>query len=178
MNDEMVDIVDESGKVLRQVLKTEAHKHGWLHKCVIGYLRDGDNWELVAQASHKQDAGQYVAPVGGHVKAGESETDALLRECEEEIGTRNVTYKPVSEIIFHRNIIGRDENHLFIIYEILTTDKIHLNEESVSIKKFTSNELKKALVASPEKFGDAFYFVLEKFYPEYLPTTWVKRWDK
>lgn len=28
--DEQVDIIDENGNVLRQALKTDAHKHGWL----------------------------------------------------------------------------------------------------------------------------------------------------
>ena len=39
MEEEIVDIIDEFGKVLRQAPKTEAHKHGWLHKTVIGYLK-------------------------------------------------------------------------------------------------------------------------------------------
>jgi 8-oxo-dGTP pyrophosphatase MutT (NUDIX family) len=176
MDDEVVDIVDETGKVLRQELKTDAHKHGWLHKAVVGYVRNGNRWSLVAQAADRQDPGQYVAPVGGHVKAGESEIDALYRECEEEIGTRNISFKPVGEIVFHRQVIGRDENHLFYLYEISTSDKINLGAEAVSIKSFTKPALKKALVDTPEKFGDAYYFVLENFYPEYLPATYKKRW--
>jgi 8-oxo-dGTP pyrophosphatase MutT (NUDIX family) len=87
MDEELVDVVDESGNVLRQELKTEAHKHGWLHKTAIGYLKYGEDWALVRQAADRQDAGQLVAPVGGHIKAGESDVDGLLRECEEEIGT-------------------------------------------------------------------------------------------
>jgi 8-oxo-dGTP pyrophosphatase MutT (NUDIX family) len=92
MTGEIVDIIDESGKVLHQATKEEAHEHGWLHKTVISCLRYGDDWGLVTQAGHKQDAGQLVHPVGGHVKAGESEEDALLRESEEEIGTENIDF--------------------------------------------------------------------------------------
>ena len=62
-NDEIVDVVDETGEVLRQAGKHEAHKQGWLHKTVIGYLKYGDDWALVCQASDRQDAGQWVAPV-------------------------------------------------------------------------------------------------------------------
>ncbi|HEX9153616.1 MAG TPA: NUDIX domain-containing protein [Candidatus Saccharimonadales bacterium] len=169
MAEEIVDIVDEGGKVLRQAPKNEAHRHGWLHKTVIGCLRDGEDWVLVCQASDRQDAGQLVAPVGGHVQADESEEDALLREAEEEIGTRNIDYKLVGRAIFHRQVIGRDENHLFIVHEISTDDEIVLNEESVSFERFTKEKLKAALVERPENFGDAYYFVLEKFYPDYLP---------
>ncbi len=177
MTEEIIDIIDESGEVLRQAPKSEAHKHGWLHKTVIGYLRDGEDWILVCQASDRQDAGQLVAPVGGHVQAGESETDALLREAEEEIGTRNIDYKLIGRAVFHRQVIGRDENHLFIVHEISTDNEIVLNEESVSFERFTKEELKKALVERPQSFGDAYYFVLEKFYPDYLPATWENRYE-
>jgi 8-oxo-dGTP pyrophosphatase MutT (NUDIX family) len=171
---EIVDIIDDSGKVLRQELKTEAHKHGWLHKTVIGYLKYGDDWALVRQAADRQDAGQLVAPVGGHVTAGESELDALLRESEEEIGTRNITYKHIGDAQFHRQVISRDENHLFIVYEIATDGPINLNEESVAIERFSSADLKQALAEQPKDFGAAYYFVLEHFYPTFLPDGYIR----
>lgn len=177
MAEEIIDIVDENGDVLRQATKSEAHEQGWLHKTVIGYVRDGEDWVLACQASDRQDAGQLVAPVGGHVQAGETEIDALLRESEEEIGTRNITYKSIGRAIFHRQVIGRDENHMFIVYEISTQDELVLNEESVSLERFSKNELKKALVDRPDGFGNAYYFVLEKFYPDYLPSDWQKRYE-
>jgi len=177
MDEELVDVIGENAKVLRQELKTDAHKSGSLHKCVIGYLKYGDDWALVCQAADRQDAGQLVAPVGGHVKAGESDLDALLREAEEEIGTRNIVYKYIGSKAFHRQVIGRDENHLFIVYEISTDDPILLNEESVAIERFTADDLKRALQEQPQRFGDAYYFVLEMFYPEYLPDTYQHRWS-
>lgn len=178
MADELVDIVDESGRVLGQMLKTQAHADGSLHKTVIGCLRKGNTWRLVKQASDRQDAGQLVNPVGGHVKAGESDVDALLRECEEEIGTRNITYAEVGRARFHRQVIGRDENHLFIVYELWTDDPITLNHEAESIHAFKSDDLKVKIANEPTLFGDAYYFVLEQFYPEFLPQSWERRWHK
>ncbi len=178
MDTELVDIIGDDGTVIGKELKTEAHKHGWLHKTVIGYLKYGDDWALVRQAADRQDAGQLVAPVGGHVRAGESEIEALLREAEEEIGTRNIAYQHMGNAVFHRQVIGRDENHLFVIYEISTDDDVVLNEESVAIERFTRDRLRQALAESPENFGAAYYFVLEHFYPEYLPKDYLKRWAK
>lgn len=176
MDDERVDVIDENGTVLRQELKVDAHKHGWLHKTVIGYLKYGDDWALVRQAADRQDAGQLVAPVGGHVTAGEAELEALLRESEEEIGTRNIKYTYVGSAIFHRQVIGRDENHMFVVYEISTPDPVVLNAESVAIERFSRSELKTALANSPEQFGAAYYFVLEHFYPDYLPADYKFAW--
>lgn len=174
---EMVDIIAEDGTIGCQELKAKAHDNGWLHKIVIGYLRSGDDWLLVRQASDKQDAGQLVAPVGGHVQASEPEISALLRESEEEIGTSNITYRRIGSAVFHRQVIGRDENHLFIVYEIATEDSIVLGNESVSIERFTPDGLKQSILDQPQEFGEAFYFNLEKFYPDYLPVTWQNRWD-
>ena len=168
MDVEIVEIVDETGNAIRQALKTDAHQHGWLHKTVIGYLRYGEDWALVRQASDRQDAGQLVAPVGGHVTAGETNEAALIRESDEEIGTANINYKYIGTAQFHRQVIGRDENHLFVVYEIASEDELTLGSEAVAIERFTTDELKQALVSSPEQFGAAFYFVFEHFYPEYL----------
>jgi 8-oxo-dGTP pyrophosphatase MutT (NUDIX family) len=173
---EQVDIVDDKGNVLRQSLKTHAHKTGDLHKTVIGYLKYGNDWALVRQAADRQDAGQLVAPVGGHVRAGESDLDALLRESEEEIGTRNVSYTHIGNASFHRQVIGRDENHLFIVYEIATEDPINLGAEAVAIERFTEDELRQALVENPQDFGDSYYFILEFYYPSYLPLGYRNRW--
>ena len=178
MDEELVDIVDDAGKALRQANKTDAHRHGWLHKTVIGYVRYGDDWALVSQAADRQDAGQLVAPVGGHVKAGETELEALLREAEEEIGVKNISHKHLGTARFHRQVIGRDENHLFVVYEISTNDQITLGAEAVAMKKFTSQELKRALKRQPDTFGEALYFVLEHFYPDFLPSSWVYRWKQ
>ena len=178
MADELVDIVDLNCNVLGQVMKSVAHDQGILHKTVIGYLRDGYELRLVRQSGHKQDAGQFVAPVGGHVAAGESDIDALLRESEEEIGTRNITYKEIGRFRFHRQVIGRDENHLFIIYEIDTNDDLVFNDEIDSIETFTISKLKDLIAQKPGEFGDAFYVVLEQLYPEYLPVNYKYRWAK
>ena len=169
MDTEIIDVVDTRGKVLRQELKADAHLHGWLHKTVISHMRYGDDWALVRQASDRQDAGQLVAPVGGHVSAGETDVTALLRESKEEIGTASISYKYLGSAVFRRQVIGRDESHLFMVYEISTDDELILGSESVSLERFTSDELKQALLDKPNQFGAALYFVFERFYPEYLP---------
>ncbi len=176
VDDELVDIVDEEGRVLEQALKSQAHQDGRLHVTTIGCLRYGDDVALVRQSSDRQDAGQLVSPVGGHLKAGETEIEGLLRESEEEIGTRNITYKLMGRARFHRQVLGRDENHLFAVYELRTDDEIRLGEESESIERFSEEELRRAVRDNPRDFGDAFYFVAEHFYPAYLPLGYVNRW--
>jgi 8-oxo-dGTP pyrophosphatase MutT (NUDIX family) len=166
---EVVDVVNESDEVLSQITKGEAHEKGLLHRTTIGEVIDSQGrWILVKQSSDRQDAGQYVSPVGGHVKAGESEDEALKREAMEECGIEGFDFKLIGKKIFNRDILGRHENHYFILYEIYSDKEIKINEESVSYKAFTKDELKDALKKMPEMFGAAFHFVLKEFYPELL----------
>ncbi len=169
MPDELVDIVNEENQVIGQIMKTQAHKSGELHRCVVAEVIDSDeNWSLVKQASDRQDAGQFVSPVGGHIQAGETEEDALKREAMEELGIEIADFRRVGQTIFNREVIGRKENHLFVFYEIYTDGHPTLNHESVAIEKFSVEQLKKERKETPQKFGDAFHHVVKNFYPELL----------
>lgn len=166
---EMVDVVDLDNNVLFCVTKEKAHKEGLLHRTILAQLINSkDEWILVKQASDRQDAGQYVIPVGGHVKAGESEVEALLREALEEIGLRDFTYKFIGREIFDRHILGRHENHYFILYEIYSDRKLRLGPEAESYKAFTKEKIKKLLKNNPKLFGNTFHFCIKAFYSELL----------
>lgn len=166
---EQVDIVNEKGDILGQTSKEEAHKKGLLHMTVISeVVNSKGQWLLVKQASDRQDAGQYVSPVGGHVRAGESLEDALKREAMEELGIENYTYTYLGRQVFNREVLGRKENHLFVLYEMRSDQTPVLNEESVSYRLFTTEELKRELKNNPDSFGDAFHFVVKSFFSKIL----------
>lgn len=176
MTDEPIDIVNKKGRMLRKAYKSEAHKHGWLHIAVVGYIRHKDGWSLVRQAADRQDPGLLVAPIGGHVRAGEKVLNALHREAEEEIGTRNIKHNFIGTARFQRQVIGRNENHLCFVYEVSTDDEIVLGPEAVAIETFAEHDLKQALAKESHKFGDSYFFLLEHFYPDYLPRDYKRRW--
>jgi isopentenyl-diphosphate Delta-isomerase len=162
---ELVDIVDPDDKVLYQIEKQAAHNKGLLHRTIIAELIDEQgNWTLVKQSDHKQDSGQFVSPVGGHIQAGESELLALERESLEEIGIKPVSFSYVGKAIFNRKVNHHQENHYFIVYEIYSNETPTLNDESVAFKKFSPKEIESLMRHQPELFGDAFHFVHTNFY--------------
>ena len=168
-SDEIVDIVNEVDEVLYQVPKKEAHEKGLLHRTTISEIIDSQGRRvMVRQSSDRQDAGQYVSPVGGHVRAGETEDDALKREAMEECGLADFKFKFIGKRVFNRDVLGRHENHYFVLYEIYSDKEIVINEESESYKLFTEQEIKDALKNTPEVFGAAFHFVVKMFYPRLL----------
>jgi isopentenyl-diphosphate delta-isomerase len=169
--DEVVDLVDPDNQPLRPVSKHAAHREGWLHRTVIGEVRDlQGNIVLVRQAADRQDAGQFVVPVGGHVRAGESEDTALEREAFEEIGLTGLSYRLLGRFIYERHVIGRHENHYFITYQIvLDPTQIVLGPEAVEHRSFAPAELKTALAQTPELFGASYIVLLERYFPSLLP---------
>jgi isopentenyl-diphosphate delta-isomerase len=169
MQEEIVNIVDEKDNVIGNTPKSKAHVEGVLHRTVIAEVIDSKGrFTLVKQAPDRQDAGQYVSPVGGHVSSGETEEEALKREALEEMGLKDFDFKFIGKAIFNRKVIGRKENHYFILYEIYTDDTPKLNHESVGYVQFTKEQLKRQIKDSPKKFGDAYYFILKTFYPNLL----------
>jgi isopentenyl-diphosphate Delta-isomerase len=162
---ELVDVVDSHNKVIAQATKQAAHKQGLLHRTVVAMIRDTQgNYVLVKQSAGRQDPGQYVSPVGGHVKAGETEIDALKRETQEEAGLTDFKSKRLGQAIFDREVNGHQENHFFIFFEIYSDAELVLNHESVSYHRFSQSDLKNELKHHPDSFGAAFHFVWEKFY--------------
>ena len=168
--DEKVDIIDENGNFIEAVYKKEAHEKGLLHKCVIANVIDSQGrWLLVKPVKGRQDAGQYQSPMGGHVSAGEEEVAALKRETEEELGiTGDFKYEFIGKAALNRFVIGRQENHFFIMYKIFSDQEPILSHEDESCKYFTEDELKRELKENPESFGEAFRFVVQAFFPYLL----------
>ncbi len=162
---EQVDIVDKNLQIIGTVSKEKAHDQGLLHKTVIAeVINSKGEMLLVRQAIHKQDAGQYVSPVGGHVSAGENNKDALLREAEEEIGLKDFTYRHLGNLIYDRVTRGKQENHYFIIYEIHADIKPILNDESDGFKWFSVDDINNKIKEVNSIFGDAFIPIWKKYY--------------
>lgn len=165
MKDERVDIVDENCNILYSTTKQGAHEKGLLHKTVIAeIINSKGEYMLVRPFSHKQDVGQYVSPMGGHVKSGESDEEALKREMAEELNFRNFQYRYKGRTVLNRQVLNRQENHFFIVYEVFSDQTPVLGDETASYRWFTREEIKKRLVEKREDFGEAFLFLLKNLY--------------
>jgi len=168
--DELVDVVDERGNFIKVIAKKEAHSLGLLHKTVISVVLDTKGRYLLVQPkAGRQDALQYVNPIGGHVAHGETDLEAMKREGSEELGLPlDQEYELLGMAVFNRFVIGRQENHLFIIYKTISDQEpiLDYEHEDLGHKYFTEEELKIALKQNPDLFGEAFHIVNKLFFPQ------------
>lgn len=108
---ELVEEVDEQGRVLRVVTRAQMRAEGLRHRCVYLLVVD-DGRLLVHRRSPDKDVfpGWWDVAAGGVVGAGEAWDDAAERELAEELGVTGVPLEPLGEVAHddgHASVLGR-----------------------------------------------------------------------
>ena len=89
MQEELLEVVNETGEVISALPRSEIHGNPSLIHRVVHVLVFNDKGELFLQKrSMNKDvaAGKWDTSVGGHVNSGETPGKAVKREMEEELG--------------------------------------------------------------------------------------------
>lgn len=103
---------------------SRAHSDGWWHPTVELYITDGRGNVLFQQRDPCKEIlpGVWAAPVGGHVSAGDSPADTVVREAHEELGLQispddfqPLTVVRVSTMVDAWGRRHRIINHIFIM---------------------------------------------------------------
>jgi isopentenyldiphosphate isomerase len=87
--DELLDLVDETNRVIGQVPRWKVHGNPALHHRSVHLFVKNAAGELFLQkrsAGKKIQPGKWDTSVGGHVETGESYEDAARKEAAEELG--------------------------------------------------------------------------------------------
>ncbi len=92
VNDELLEVVDDTGRFLRTATRAECHSDASLvHRSVCVLLLNGAGGLLLQRRSRAKDLypGLWDLSATGHVRAGETWEEAARRELEEELGVRS-----------------------------------------------------------------------------------------
>ena len=89
MEEEFLDVVTEKGEVIKVLPRSRIHGDPTLlHRVVHVLVFNSKDDLLLQKRSMSKDVapGKWDTSVGGHVNAGESLEEAVMREMEEELG--------------------------------------------------------------------------------------------
>lgn len=140
-NIELQDLYDDNfNKLDRTIRRVDEIPDGMNIMLSYALIKNGDKY-LLEQSSERNDFKYALA--GGHVLAGESPLDGLIRELKEELNIINVNINPVDTVKFPYN------NYIFNIY--LIEDKLDIDnfsyqkDEVVSLRWFSKEEILKLI---------------------------------
>jgi isopentenyldiphosphate isomerase len=158
--DELLDILDESGRPTGEVLaKSEAHRLGLWHRCFHCWICGSDAagpYLLLQRRAATKDTwpGSLDITAAGHLSTGEETLDGL-REIKEELGLQIDPERlvPLGTIKIEQRLpAGYDREHheVFLLHDDTPPEKLQLQKEEVeAVYKLDLNDIE-ALYATGE----------------------------
>ena len=144
---EIIDEYNKIGEKIGTVDKEIAHKDGLWHKSVHVWIINDKN-EILLQyrcADKKLYPNKWDCSFAGHISAGETSIEALLREGKEELGIdidlEKLNYVMTNrECIKYENINSNEFVDIYILRQNIDIDKISFQKEEVSNAKYVPIE--------------------------------------
>lgn len=157
MADHYIDVVNEKDQVIGKELKSKKQELGFISRTVAIFIKNSDNKFIISKrALHKKLApGKEDLAVCGNVDAGENYEEAAAREVLEETGIK----EPMTllENFYEEVDDGFGTLRYFCsIFIIYTDTEPNYNNEIMSFRKLTKQEIEKEILETPEKFCDGF----------------------
>ncbi len=164
MNDELFEIVDESGRVLGVRPRRECHGNpALIHQAVhlLVFNRRGDLF-LQKRAKNKDvQPGKWDSSVGGHLQPGETPLQGVLRETEEELGLRGTPVHFVYQYLWR----NAREAELIRTYVAISDGPFVLQASEIDEGRFWS-PTDIAAHLGQDCFTPNFEFEFQKFHAE------------
>lgn len=145
--EELVDIVDDDDRVIRQVTRSQMRRERLLHRVVAVLCTNSRGEIFVHRRTTTKDLfpGLYDMFAAGTVEAGESYQACAERELAEELGVRGVPL----ERLFHHLYQGAATRAHTEVYRVVWDGPIVTQPSEISWGEFRSRE---AIVANREGF--------------------------
>lgn len=170
MKHEIIDEYNNIGEKIGTVDKEIAHEKGLWHKSVHVWILNDKN-EILLQyrcTDKKLYPNTWDVSFAGHISAGESSAEAVIREGKEELGIEvnldklNYVFTNREEIKY-KEIDSKEFVDIFILKQDIKLDKIEFQKEEVSDAKYVSiDEFFKLAKENKIMPHEIEYMVLEK----------------
>ena len=165
--EEYIDIIDGDNQTLGTISKKEAHIQGSPHRVSAVFLRDSNGYYLCPTASAEKSEQGLFHSAAGHVQAGESYSQAAIRELIEECGisTQESDLKSLGSYWFEKDYPdGKLERERFEIFEatyLPHMGPIVFNEEQLDEQWLSKEYLQDIYTNDPTKLSANLKLTLE-----------------
>ena len=146
--EEYFDILDEKGNYTGKIeTRKKCHKEGLYHKAVVVFIMNSKGQVLLQKrsANKRMWPNMWDVTAGGHVLTGEFGFQAIIRECQEELGIeldkRDITFLGASiSSNIKGDIVNNHFNEYYIANKEIDETKLKLQEEEVSEVKWIDKD--------------------------------------
>ena len=146
--EEFFDVLNEKGEYTGKVENREkCHKEGLWHKAVVVFIINSKGQVLLQKRSSKKKLwpNMWDITAGGHVLKGEFGFEAIIRECEEELGIKlqknDLTFiGSTKSTNIKGEIVNNHFNENYIARKEIDESKLKLQEDEVSEVKWIDKE--------------------------------------
>ncbi|MFO8108994.1 MAG: NUDIX domain-containing protein [Thermoplasmata archaeon] len=141
---ELLDVVDNENKIVGTASRSEVHKKRLPHRTVMFFVFSPDDRILVTKRSLTKEffKGYRSVVLGGHVSAGESYEEALIKEMVEELGTVG-GYEHMGDFV---KDIPEEVEHVSLFKVTVSPSQVNLDPKEFQEGKFMcSAEIKDRL---------------------------------
>jgi len=163
MNDELLDVVDDSDSVIGQASRGEVHQRNLKHRAVhiLVFNNSGKIFLQKRSSSKDRHPGVWDSSASGHLDAGEKYDVAAIRELKEELGFSPKTpLKP----LFKLEASDATGQEFVWVYRCDSDGPFNLNREEIEKGDwFSPAELDKWLEKRPQDFAPSFPIIWRRW---------------
>jgi isopentenyl-diphosphate delta-isomerase type 1 len=164
VEDEMLDVVDDNDRVIRQEKRGIIHAQRLMHRAVHILIFNDAGQVLLQRRSANKDTfpNRWDSSSSGHVNAGEDYLESALRELGEELGIRDIGAEFLTPL-FKINAHPETGREFVWVYKARYNGPFTpLPSEISHVAFFEIAEVARQLAANPGEFAPAFALLWQR----------------
>lgn len=166
MGEDIFDVVNERDEVIGQMVRSEVHRRGLMHRAVHVLVFNGRGEIFLQKRSMRKDCfpGAWDSSAAGHLDVGESYDACALRETREELG---VVLPCLPEKLFKLPACPETGQEFVWVYRCQFEGPFHLQAEEIETGEwFAPEHLTRWIAERPGDFAPSLVVIWQKLLQE------------